>query len=72
MQRIFAPTVERIDRITAILQRDYPAPQCYLAQCLGDAPNVVHATLVAMQARGLVQRDPNGWYSLCTPQKENQ
>jgi DNA-binding IclR family transcriptional regulator len=69
MRIIRAPTVERIDRITYILQRDYPAPQSYLAQHLGEAPNVVHGTLLTMLERGLVRRDPNGWYRLCMPQE---
>jgi DNA-binding IclR family transcriptional regulator len=67
MKRLRWPTVQRIARITALLRRDYPAPQHYLAQHLGESTNVVHGTLVTMQARGLVQRDPNGWYRLCAP-----
>jgi DNA-binding IclR family transcriptional regulator len=65
--RLRWPTVQRIARITALLRRDYPAPHHVLAQQLGESTNVVHATLLAMLALGLVQRDSNGWYRLCTP-----
>jgi DNA-binding IclR family transcriptional regulator len=72
MRRILAPTVERIDRITAILRRDYPAPECYLAERLGHSANAVRGTLVVMMERGLVRRDPNGWYRLGASQGERR